>query len=170
MTAALHVRPATLADTAAISALNAEIFGPGRFVRTAYRVRTGLPLVSPFCKVCVTEAGALVAAVRLAPIRIGGKSGSLMLGPLAVAADYAGQGHGRNLVAECLAQARQDGIRLVLLVGDEPYYRRLGFQLVPMGQITLSGPVDPARLLAVELVPGALAEAQGLVTGDRTAG
>lgn len=169
MTSALQVRAATPADTAAISALNAEVFGPGRFVRTAYRVRSGLRLVSPFCKVCVTDTGALVAAVRLAPIRIGDMDGALMLGPLAVDPAYAGQGHGRQLIADCLAQARRDGIRLVLLVGDEPYYGRLGFKLVPEGQIKLPGPVDPGRLLAAELVPGSLADAKGLVAGDRQA-
>ena len=44
-----------------------------------------------------------------------------------------------------------------MLVGDEPYYARLGFRRIPRGQITLPGPVDPERLLAVELAPGALA-------------
>lgn len=169
MSTALQVRAATPADIPAVSALNAEVFGPGRFVRTAYRVRTGLKLVSPYCKVCVTDTGELVAAVRLAPIRIGSMDRALMLGPLAVAPAYAGQGYGRQLIAECLEHARRDGIRLVLLVGDEPYYGRLGFKLVPDGQIKLPGPVDPARLLAAELVPGALDEAKGLVAGDRQA-
>jgi predicted N-acetyltransferase YhbS len=73
------------------------------------------------------------------------------------------------LVADSLEEARRSGVRLVLLVGDEPYYGRLGFARVPYGQITLPGPVDPDRLLAAELVPGALAEARGLVAGDRSA-
>jgi predicted N-acetyltransferase YhbS len=51
----------------------------------------------------------------------------------------------------------------VLLVGDMPYYGRFGFQPVPFGQITLPGPVDPARLLALELIPGSLADAAGQV-------
>ena len=59
----------------------------------------------------------------------------------------------------------REGFALVLLIGDMPYYGRFGFQPVPPGQIILPGPVDPARLLAVELVPGALAEAAGAVKG-----
>lgn len=169
MTSAILVRAATDADIAAIAALNAETFGPGRFVRSAYRVRMGLALVSPHCKVCVAEDGALIAAVRLAPIKIGQTDRALMLGPLAVSPGYAGQGYGRKLIAESLAHAARDGIRLVLLVGDEPYYGRLGFKPVPVGQITLPGPVDPTRLLVAELVPGALAEAHGLVSGDTAA-
>ena len=49
---------------------------------------------------------------------------------------------------------RGEGFALVLLVGDMPYYGRFGFAPVPPGQITLPGPVDPARLLALELEPG----------------
>jgi predicted N-acetyltransferase YhbS len=50
----------------------------------------------------------------------------------------------------------------VLLVGDAPYYGPLGFEVIPTGQITLPGPVDPARLLAAELVPGVRDEFRGL--------
>lgn len=168
MSPAIVVRAATLADVEAISALNAEAFGPGRFVRTAYRLREGMPLVSPYCKVCVTAQGELIAAVRLSPIRIGDRGDALLLGPLAVAPAYAGKGYGRDLVVQSLAAARAAGIRLVLLVGDEPYYGKLGFKRVPMGRIVLPGPVDPARILAAELVEGALDEARGLVSRDRS--
>lgn len=166
MTQTTTVRPAALSDMPAISKLHGEGFGPGRFVRTAYRVREGTPLVSPYCLVCVSETGELIAALRFTAIRIGGKGGHLMLGPLAVASAYANQGYGRQLIAAGLAHAKRDGIGLVLLVGDEPYYGRLGFQRVPMGQIRMPGPVDPMRLLAAELSGGALAEATGVVSAD----
>lgn len=166
MTQTTTVRPAALSDLPAISKLHAEAFGPGRFVRAAYRVREGTPLVSPYCLVCVAETGDLIAALRFTAIRIGGNGGHLMLGPLAVAATHANQGYGRALIADGLAHAKRDGIGLVLLVGDEPYYGRLGFQRVPMGQMRMPGPVDPMRLLAAELREGALAEATGLITAD----
>lgn len=162
----ITARAATLDDVAAIALLNAEAFGPGRFARTAYRVREGMPLVSAFCKVCVTEDGRIIAAVRFTPIRIGGRNAALLLGPLAVAPSHANQGYGRELIALGLEQAKADGIGLVLLVGDEPYYGKLGFQRVVPGGIALPGPVDSQRLLAAELRPGALAEAHGLVTAD----
>ena len=112
--------------------------------------------LSPFCRVCRID-GRLAAAVRFTPILIGGKGGALLLGPLAVDPDFANQGHGRGLVGKALEAARSAGIALVVLVGDEPYYARLGFKRVPHGQIVLPGPVDPDRLLAAELAPGALA-------------
>jgi predicted N-acetyltransferase YhbS len=62
--------------------------------------------------------------------------------------------------------ARTDGLGLVVLVGDEPYYARLGFVRVPAGQITLPGPVNPQRLLAAELRPGALVDYRGLVSAS----
>jgi predicted N-acetyltransferase YhbS len=64
-----------------------------------------------------------------------------------------------------MAAAREGGVRLVVLVGDEPYYGRFGFHPIPPEQITMPGPVDPRRLLAAELVPGSLAGAHGLIAG-----
>jgi predicted N-acetyltransferase YhbS len=75
----------------------------------------------------------------------------------------AGRGFGKAMVEEGLARARADGFSFVLLVGDMPYYGRFGFQPVPPGQIALPGPVDPDRLLGLELQSGALADAAGAV-------
>ena len=159
---AVVTRPAVPDDLAAIVALQSRAFGPGRFVRTAYRVREGAPALSPYCRVAVA-GDRLIAAVRMTSITIGGRPDALLLGPLAVDPREAGRGYGRQLVAESLDAARAGGIALVLLVGDMAYYGRLGFGPVPPGQIRLPGPADPARILAVELRPGALAEFRGLV-------
>ena len=104
-----------------------------------------------------------MAAVRFTEVAVGGKEGALLLGPLAVEPAFANQGHGRGLAAKALEEARAAGIALVVLVGDEPYYARLGFRRVPRGQIALRGPVDPDRLLAAELIPGALSGFSGLL-------
>jgi predicted N-acetyltransferase YhbS len=156
------VRPAEPSDGADISSLHARAMGPGRFTRTAYRVREGTPAFSPFCRVCLID-GRLVAAVRFTPVTVGGKGDALLLGPLAVDPAFANQGHGRGLVARALEDARAAGIALVVLVGDEPYYARLGFKRVAYGRIALPGPVDPGRLLAVELAAGALETFAGMV-------
>jgi len=165
MSAHVVTRPAEPQDCAEIRALHARAFGPGRFARTAYRVREGTDDLSPYCRVCRID-GRLVAAVRFTAVLIGGRGGALLLGPLAVDPDFANRGHGRGLVGEALAAARAAGIRLVALVGDEPYYARLGFRRVPRGQIVLPGPVDADRLLAVELAAGALGEFSGMLAAD----
>ena len=157
------IRPVSPDDLAEIKALHALAFGPGRFTRTAYRVREGTAAISPFCLAAILD-GRIAAALRFTPITVGGSGGALLLGPLVVAPDLAGQGIGRELIRQGLERARAAGVRLVLLVGDAPYYRRLGFAPVPAGRIVLPGPVDPARLLAAELEPGALGEFRGMVT------
>ncbi len=163
-------RPVTPADLPAIAALHAEVFGPGRFARTAYRVREGRPTgatpISPYCRLAMI-GDRLVAAVQLTEITVGSKGGALLLGPLVVATDVMGQGFGRALVAEALEAAKAGGVGVVILVGDEAYYGRFGFKPVPLGRITLPGPVDPARILAAELQAGALADYQGPIAAAR---
>jgi predicted N-acetyltransferase YhbS len=146
------------ADLAEIARLHARAFGPGRFARSAYRVREGSAPISPYCRVALL--GNRIEA------RIGATGGALLLGPLAVDPDHVNQGLGRRLIGEALEAARAGGIRLVVLVGDAPYYGRFGFAPVPRGQIALPGPVDPARILALELVPGTLADYRGLVSAE----
>jgi predicted N-acetyltransferase YhbS len=153
------IEPGDLPD---VLALHARAFGPGRFARTAYRIREGTPQVSPFCLLSKVS-GELVAAIRFTEVTVGGKPGVLLLGPLAVEEDYAGLGYGKRLVAEGIERARKAGIKLVLLVGDEPYYGRFGFKRVAPGRIRLPGPADPMRVLAVELEEGALAQFEGMV-------
>ena len=64
-------RPLVNADLGAIEDLHARVFGPGRFARTAYRVREGTPAISPFC--CGAFRGdTLIASLRLTPVTIGG--------------------------------------------------------------------------------------------------
>jgi predicted N-acetyltransferase YhbS len=151
-------------DAPLLSQLAAEAFGPGRFARSAYRVREGIAPVALLSLSGVLD-GRLIGGIRFTAISIGGGEDGLLLGPLIVDPAVAGRGFGKALVEEGLARARGEGFSLVLLVGDMPYYGRFGFKPVPPAQIILPGPVDPARLLYAELVPGAIANAAGLVKG-----
>ena len=150
------------ADLPEVLALHARAFGPGRFARTAYRVREGTPAISRFCLLSKV-GGEIVASIRFTEVTVGGRGGVLLLGPLAVEARYAGLGYGKQLVAEGLENARRAGIAMVLLVGDEPYYGRFGFKRIGPARIRMPGPVDPARMLAAELAEGTLAGFEGLV-------
>jgi predicted N-acetyltransferase YhbS len=151
-------------DLPAIEALHDTVFGPGALTRTAYRVREGQPRFTPHCRV-LFRGETLVAAIRFTAIRIGGVRGALMLGPLGVAGSHANQGHGRRLLVEGMASAREAGVAAVLLVGDPPYYARFGFRPVLPGCIEMPGPVDPARLLLADLAPEAAASLKGRVSG-----
>jgi predicted N-acetyltransferase YhbS len=159
-----EIRHENAGDAPILSELAAEAFGPGRFTRSAYRVREGVAPVEAL-SLCAHLDGRLVGGIRFTAIRIGDKEGGALLGPLIVDPQMTGRGFGKALVEEGLARARAEGFSLVLLVGDMPYYGRFGFNPVPPGQITLPGPVDSARLLYLELVPGAMAGAAGAVKG-----
>lgn len=159
-------RPLTPDDLPLLSRLHAKVFGPGRFARTAYRVREGTAPISRHCRAAFVDER-MIAAVRFTAVAIGGAPGALLLGPLAVDPEFAGQGFAQTLVREALAETKTAGVRLVVLVGDEPYYGRFGFAPVPPGQIQMPGPVNPARLLAAELTPGALVAYRGLITAER---
>ncbi len=165
MPAELNIRPITENDLDAISALHRRAFGPGRYARTAYRVRETTPLLTPHCRAAFLD-GKLVAALRFTPIVIGGRGSALLLGPVAVEPSVKGKGYGRTLIARAIDDAAANGFELVLLVGDLPYYGRFGFVNVPPGQIVLPGPVNPQRLLARELIKGAMAHYCGLVTAS----
>jgi predicted N-acetyltransferase YhbS len=157
------IRLETAADVPALSKLSADAFGPGRFARTAYRVREGVPPVQTLSLTGWLD-GTLVGGVRFTAIKVGGRNGSLLLGPLVVDPAVKGKGYGKALVGEGLARAKQEGFGLVLLVGDMPYYGRFGFVPVAPGKIMLPGPVDPVRLLATELEAGVLEKLNGLVS------
>ena len=107
----------------------------------------------------------MIGSVRLTPVHIG-DAAALLLGPLTVEPPFRERGVGSQLIAAALAQAKAKGHRLVLLVGDEPYYSKSGFKRIPKGQVKMPGPVDPARLLVAELTPGAFDGVAGMIRPD----
>ena len=98
-----------------------------------------------------------------------GDRAALLLGPVAVDSRFRSLGVGRKLIAEGLFRAVQRGHKAVILVGDAPYYNRLGFERALTRGLSLPGPVEDERFLGLELDTRALAGASGLVrpTGAR---
>jgi predicted N-acetyltransferase YhbS len=158
----LVLSPETPAEAAAIEKLNDRAFGPGRFARTAYRLRENVP--PDLSLSVIARVGTfLVGSNRMTPVRAGAAP-ALLLGPLAVEPAFRSRGIGEALVEHSLAAASEAGHKLVILVGDEPYYGRMGFRCVPPGRLAMPGPVDLQRLLYCELVPGAFEGVAGPVT------
>jgi predicted N-acetyltransferase YhbS len=155
----LTISPETADDAVAIDRLHERTFGPGRYARTAYRIREGAEheLGLSF----VARIGTLlVGSIRLTAVRIG-ETPALLLGPLTVEPPFRERGIGLQLIERALKGAKTKGHRLVVLVGDEPYYGKVGFKRIPKGQATMPGPVDPARLLVAELESDAFAGVAG---------
>ncbi|GLK70845.1 N-acetyltransferase [Ancylobacter dichloromethanicus] len=165
----ISLLPENPADDAAIERLVARTFGPGRYARTAYRLRENNPHRRDLSFTAYIGT-MLVGSVRLTPIVIG-ELPALLLGPLTVEPPFRSHGIGRRLVERSLVAAKaalegEGAARLVLLVGDEPYYGSMGFQRVPHGQVSLPGPVDPARVLVCPLDATPMDVVRGAVRKD----
>src|SRR6195952_2220975 len=145
----LAISAETASDARPIERLHERTFGPGRFVLSAYRLREHVDhrLDLSFTARIGTL---LVGSVRQLPICIG-DTPALLLGPLTVEPPFRSRGVGRKLLDRAVADARSKGHRLIVLVGDEPYYSRVGFKMIPKGTVTMPGPVDQKRLLVLEL-------------------
>jgi predicted N-acetyltransferase YhbS len=150
-------------DADAVEHLLDLSFGSGRRSKTSYRLRAGSAPV-PGLSLLVRDRGVrLSGTISFWPIAIGAaQSPALLLGPLAVHPDRQKLGIGLALMREGLARAAAQGHRLVLLVGDEPYYAKVGFRKVPRGVVSLPGPVNPDRLLYLELQAGGFDGVSGL--------
>jgi predicted N-acetyltransferase YhbS len=152
------------ADDVAIEDLLDLCFALGRRTKTSYRLREGSTPVAGLSMVIRDVELGLVGAISYWPLVVG-KSfrPAILLGPLAVHPARQNLGIGRALMSTTLEQAKSDGHELVLLVGDAPYYARVGFKLLPVGLMQLPGPFDPARFLYLELHESALQGSEGLV-------
>lgn len=128
----------TPADAASVEALVMAAFGPGRYAKTAERIREQASIAAGFV---AREDGRVIGAVRLWAITVGDRP-ALFLGPITVSADSRKGGLGADLVQACIDHAGQAGI---LLVGDAPYFGRFGFRHAP--EVELQGPVDRRRVL-----------------------
>jgi predicted N-acetyltransferase YhbS len=141
-----HERPE---DAALVDALVAASFGPGRYVKSAYRLREGVAPDATLSFVAI-EDGVLRGSVRFWPVKVG-EYAALLLGPLAVEGDQRGRGIGIALMNRGIEEARKAGHAAIILVGDEPYYSRVGFKKLPHGSVKFPGPVDQSRILALTL-------------------
>ena len=149
----------TPADWWEVEALYDLCFAPGREALSSYRLRDDLPPVAALC-LLLRDRDGVAAAIRFWPVRVGGAE-VLLLGPIAVHPTHQGEGLGGWLMSESLKRAAQLGWDRVLLVGDAPYYSRFGFSRLE--HVTMPPPTNPARVLGLELRPGAWAGVTGEV-------
>ena len=137
----VSIETETPADAVAVEALVLAAFGPGRFAKTAERLRERASVIAGFV---AREDGVVIGSVRLWAITIG-ETRAVFLGPIAVDAGNRRGGLGAELVKACLAHAQAADMAGVLLVGDAPYFERFGFRKAE--GVVMPGPVDARRLL-----------------------
>lgn len=144
-----------------IETLLDEAFGENRLTKTSYSFRNGVDDISDLRFVAFQD-DRLIGTIRFWPVTIRGSSSTraLLLGPLGVAPDHQGQGIGAALIQHGLEMAREQGHRIVLLVGDLTYYGRFGFGPANVRDIAMASE-QPHRLLVRELVNDALMGVHG---------
>ena len=149
-------------DAAAREALLDLGYGAVRFSKVSHRLREGrLPAAGLAFVAC--DHGRLIGTVRLWDVAAGDGRPALLLGPLTVHPNHRDRGVGSALIRHALAAAAKLGHRAVMLVGDAAYYERFGFTAEKTNSLWLPGRYETHRFLALELSPGALDGASGLV-------
>lgn len=155
----MDIRPEVPADAAAVDRLVAEAFG-AEGDRTAEFVRT----IRRDAEVCLAlvavEAGEIVGQAQfgVVPIRTpGGPRSGAYFACLSVAPRLHGRGIGSALVEASLAQLRQMGVEVVMVLGSPRYYSRFGFSWELAGRIRAPYSGVGKAFQAIELADGALA-------------
>lgn len=163
-----HFRFEQNEDNAPIENLYDQVFGPGRYTRAAHFVREICGVAQDLSLVCVhngahpSQAEELVSSIRFSEVCFG-KSPALILGPLVVSPSHRNKGFGKALMSYAIENAWAKGHNAIVLVGDEPYYRALGFKALPFGAVQFPAPVDPARVLGLAKSPEDLLALKGAV-------
>jgi predicted N-acetyltransferase YhbS len=162
------IRLETAADIPAREALLDTCLGPLRHLKTCERLREGRLPADGLALVIEQTADSgerrIVGTVRLWHVAAGPGRPALMLGPIAVDPALQGFGLGGKLMRDVLARATALGHAGVLLVGDASYYARFGFTTEAVADLWLPGPYEAERFQGLDLVPGGLTEARGLVS------
>ena len=158
----VSIREETRRDETAREALLDAAYGEARFAKTSERLREGR-LPARGLSLMASDHGRMVGTVRLWHVTAGPDQPALLLGPLAVDPEFRNRGIGSALMRRAIARARLAGHRAILLIGDAAYYGRFGFAAAPAADLWMPGRFERDRLLALELRPGALSGARGLI-------
>ena len=151
---AYSISPDAPEHAGAVEALYDEVFGHGRFAKTAERLREGNTKIADASLVAIDSEG-LTGVVRVWPVTVGGSKAegggrAAFLGPIAVAERRRGNGVAFKLMERAIGVCREQGYAAVILVGDLDYYDRFGFKSAE-GRFQLPGPVDQKRVLIRDL-------------------
>jgi putative acetyltransferase len=162
MNQAVRVRPETPADFARVREINASAFETTAEADLVDRLRA---LASPFVSLVAEAGGTVVGHILFTPVSLTDRPDLRMAGlaPMAVDERHRNAGVGSALVRAGLGECRRLGFAAAVVLGHPGYYPRFGF--VPSANFGFASEyIVPAEVfMAVELVPGALKNASGIV-------
>jgi len=146
-----------------IFGLVARSLGENWTTKSSHQLRIGRDHYKNISLVAFLE-GDLVGTVRLWPITAGDAGAALLLGPLAVEPKLQGMGLGQIMLRTVIDLAKAAGHGGIVLVGDGPYYEKVGFSAKPTWFMRMPGRYDQNRLLGFELIDGYLTGKEGIIT------
>jgi putative acetyltransferase len=156
------IRPETTADLEAIRQVNRLAFGQDDEARLVDALRQG-----GYVRVSLVaeQASQVVGHILFSDLPIiteGGTVPALALAPMAVLPERQNQGIGSALVQRGLEVCKEQGHRIVVVLGHPNFYPRFGFSSKLAS--TLASPFGGGdSWMALELVPGALDQVSGKV-------
>lgn len=122
----------------------------------------------PELSLVAEEGEKLAGHIAYTHAKIAGAEGQewpiLCFGPLSVHPDTQGKGVGTALVLHSLELARDMGHTAVCITGNPKFYGQLGFRAAERYDIRYANEKFMPALLAIELIPGALAGKPGRFT------
>lgn len=159
----LILRDETAADITAIAKLNQAAFGRADEARLVDALRAANRLTLSLIAIA---DGEVVGHVAFSPVTITGVRGTttaIGLAPMAVGPTWQRRGVGFRLIDDSLDRLRDAGHRVVVVLGHPGYYPRFGFAPASRVGLRWEHPAPDEAFMAIELVPGALAEVAGVV-------
>jgi len=160
---AVEIRAATPSDAESIRRVHAAAFERDAEAEIAL----GLVAREPACiSLVAARADVVVGHVLFSPVRVDGRRfarAPMALGPLAVAPEAQRDGIGSALSRAGIEACRKIGAPFVVVLGHPPYYPRFGFAPAARFGLTFADLPPLDAFMALELAPGALANAGGAV-------
>ena len=157
------IREERAADAAAIRLVNRLAFGREDEGALVDALRESGAVI---CSLVAEDEGQVAGHVLYSPATLsdgGDECVVAALGPVAVLPDRQRCGIGDALIRAGLDVCREQGYRLVIVLGHPTYYPRFGFRPSrPLG-IRWEHDAPEAAFMVMELRPGALAGARGVV-------
>lgn len=155
------VRPETPNELSAIRSVNEAAFGQQDEADLVDNLRAdNVVLLSLVAEVDRSIVGHILFS-RMSIETAGGSIPAAALAPVAVLPEHQRQGIGERLVRAGLNALREQGERIVIVVGHPDYYPRFGFSTEKAR--VLESPFPAEAFMAIELSPGALDGVHGKV-------
>ena len=150
MNATRTLIPLEAVDPAMVEELLDVVFGTERHARTAYAIREGTGWLPALSFAALDEEERLAGTIQAWPVALTDAQARrhplIMVGPVAILPGLQGTGYGRLLMAAQSSALDPAAPLPQVLIGDAPYYGRVGFVEAPRGW-HCPAPWEPGRLL-----------------------